>query len=93
MEIVLFNTLDLSLLITVYQCVLFALFLLVLKKGRKQSNVLLALFLLSQAAIPLDTLINFGEAFRQFSIDFLPNLFYVFLTVKTLLAHFQINVF
>lgn len=78
METVLFNTIDLSLIITIYQCLLFAAFLLVLKKGKKQSNILLALFLLSQAAIPLDTLINFGEAFRQFSIDFSPNIFYVF---------------
>jgi len=78
MSTVLFNTLDLALLITIYQCVLFAFFLVLIKKGKKQSNVLLALFLLSYAAIPLDTLINFGEAFRQFAIDFSPNVFYVF---------------
>ncbi len=78
MSTVLFNTLDLALLFTIYQCVLFAFFLLLIKKGKKQSNVLLALFLLSYAAIPLDTLINFGEAFRQFSIEFSPNVFYVF---------------
>ena len=78
MSTVLFNTLDLSLLFTIYQCVLFAFFLILIKKGKKQSNVLLALFLLSYAAIPLDTLINFGEEFRQFSIDFSPNIFYVF---------------
>ena len=78
MSTVLFNTLDLALLFTIYQCVLFAFFLVLIKKGKKQSNVLLALFLLSYAAIPLDTLINFGEAFRQFAIDFSPNVFYVF---------------
>ncbi|MDG1751178.1 MAG: helix-turn-helix domain-containing protein [Thalassotalea sp.] len=78
MSLILFNTLDLSLLITIYQCILFALFLIILKKGKRQSNVLLALFLLSYAAIPLDTLINFGEAFRQFAIDFSPNIFYIF---------------
>ncbi|MEW6993027.1 helix-turn-helix domain-containing protein [Colwelliaceae bacterium MEBiC 14330] len=78
MSTVLFNTLDLALLFTIYQCVLFAFFLLLLKKGKKQSNILLALFLLSYAAIPLDTLINFGEAFRQFAINFSPNIFYVF---------------
>ena len=78
MSTVLFNTLDLALLFTIYQCVLFAFFLILIKKGKKQSNVLLALFLLSYAAIPLDTLINFGEEFRQFSIDFSPNIFYVF---------------
>jgi AraC-like DNA-binding protein len=78
MSQVLFNTLDLSLLITIYQCLLFAFFLLVIKKGKRKSNILLALFLLSYAAIPLDTLINFGEAFRQFAIDFSPNVFYIF---------------
>lgn len=78
MSTVLFNTLDLALLFTIYQCVLFAFFLLLIKKGNKQSNILLALFLLSYAAIPLDTLINFGEAFRQFAINFSPNIFYVF---------------
>ncbi|MDP7592924.1 MAG: helix-turn-helix domain-containing protein [Litorilituus sp.] len=78
MSTVLFNTLDLALLFTIYQCLLFAFFLLVIKKGKKQSNTLLALFLLSYAAIPLDTLINFGEEFRQFAINFSANIFYVF---------------
>ncbi len=78
MSTVLFNTLDLALLFTIYQCVLFAFFLVLIKKGKKQSNVLLALFLLSYAAIPLDTLINFGEGFRQFAINFSANVFYVF---------------
>ena len=78
MSTVLFNTLDLALLFTIYLCVLFAFFLVLIKKGKKQSNVLLALFLLSYAAIPLDTLINFGEEFRQFAINFSPNVFYVF---------------
>jgi len=35
MSTVLFNTLDLALLFTIYQCVLFAFFLLLIKKGRK----------------------------------------------------------
>ena len=78
MSTVLFNTLDLALLFTIYQCILFAFFLLLIKKGKKQSNILLALFLLSYAAIPLDTLINFGEEFRQFAIELSPNIFYVF---------------
>lgn len=78
METVLFNTLDLALLITIYQCVLFAILLLTLKKGNRQTNVLLALFLFCYAAIPLDTLINFGASFRQVAIDFSPNVFYIF---------------
>ena len=78
MNTVLFNTHDIVLLITIYQCVLFALFLLTFKKGNKQSNILLALFLLSYAAIPLDTLINYGAAFRAYVIDISPNIFYFF---------------
>lgn len=78
MHTVLFNTHDLALLVTMYECILFAFCLITLKKGKKQSNVLLACFLLSYAAIPLDTLINFGEAFRQFAIEFSPNVFYLF---------------
>ncbi|MGJ8690855.1 MAG: helix-turn-helix domain-containing protein [Thalassotalea sp.] len=78
MKSVIFNTHDVVLLITIFQCILFALFLLTLKKGRRQSNVLLAIFLLANAAIPLDNLINFGEMFRQIIIEFSPHLFYVF---------------
>lgn len=78
MSTVLFNTLDLALIFTLYQCLLFAAFLVTRKKGKKQSNLLLALFLCTYAAIPVDTLINFGEAFRQFAIDYSPNVFYIF---------------
>lgn len=78
MKTVLFNTHDLAMIITIYECILFAFCLITLKKGNKQSNVLLALFLLSYAAIPLDNLIIFGAAFRQYAIDFSPNIFYLF---------------
>ncbi|AQS36993.1 hypothetical protein Sps_01829 [Shewanella psychrophila] len=78
MNTVLFNTHDIVLLITLYQCALFAFFLLTFKQGNKQSNTLLALFLLSYVAIPLDTLINYGAAFRAYVIDISPNIFYVF---------------
>lgn len=78
MQTVLFNAHDIVLLITIYQCALFAFFLLTFKKGNKQTNILLALFLLSYAAIPLDTLINYGAAFRAYVIDIFPNTFYLF---------------
>jgi AraC-like DNA-binding protein len=78
MESVLFNMHDVMLLITIYLCVLFAVFLLTLKKGSKKSNVLLACFLLCHAAIPADNLIMFGEAFRAKAIEFSPDIFYVF---------------
>lgn len=78
MKAVLFNTHDLALIFTVFICLLFSVFLITLKKGNKLSNCLLACFLLAQAAIPIDNLINFGEAFRGFALDISPNLFYIF---------------
>lgn len=78
MKAVIFNIHDVILLITIFQCLLFASFLLLSDKGRKQSNILLAIFLFSNAAIPLDNLINFGEMFRHIIIEFNPHLFYLF---------------
>ena len=78
MKAVLFNMHDLVLLFTVYQCLLFALFLVTLKRGKRKTHLLLAAFLLSQAAIPLDNLINFGEIFRDTALQLSPNLFYSF---------------
>jgi len=75
---VIFNVHDVALLITIFQCLLFSLFLVTIKKGKVQSNVLLAAFLLSQAAIPLDNLINFGEVFKDIALAKSPNLYYVF---------------
>ncbi|NQD37325.1 AraC family transcriptional regulator [Permianibacter sp. IMCC34836] len=73
----LFNLHDVMQFITIYQCVLFALFLW-LFRSKRRGNVLLALFLFAQAAIPLDNLIMYGTAFRQWAIDFSPNIFYLF---------------
>ncbi|MBU2885293.1 helix-turn-helix domain-containing protein [Gilvimarinus agarilyticus] len=78
MDSVLFNTHDVVLLMTAYQCVLYALLLLAVSRGHLPRNLFLALFLLSHAAIPLDILINFGEEFRFVALEFSPNLFYVF---------------
>ncbi|MFA0810677.1 helix-turn-helix domain-containing protein [Microbulbifer epialgicus] len=78
MDALLFNFHDIVLLMTSYQCALFALLLLVIRRDGKISNKLLALFLFSQAAIPVDILISFGAGFRQWSIETSPNLFYVF---------------
>lgn len=78
MDILLFNFHDVVLLMTAYQCTLFGLLLLVIRREGYISNVLLALFLFTQAAIPLDILISFGAGFRQWAIQASPNLFYVF---------------
>jgi AraC-like DNA-binding protein len=75
---VIFNTHDVVLLMTAYQCVLFAILLLTVKREKPVSNFFLAFFLLQQAAIPLDILISFGAEFRQVALSWSPNLFYVF---------------
>jgi AraC-like DNA-binding protein len=75
---VIFNTHDVVLLMTAYQCILFALLLLTIKREKYIRNVFLAFFLLQQAAIPLDILISFGAEFRYIAIKWSPDLFYVF---------------
>lgn len=76
MKSVMFNLHDVVLLFTFFQCMLFAVFLITLKKGKKMSNYLLSAFIFSQAIIPLDNLINFGEAFNAIAIEVSPNLMY-----------------
>jgi AraC-like DNA-binding protein len=75
---VIFNTHDVVLLMTAYQCILFAILLLTIKREKPLSNFFLAFFLLQQAAIPLDILISFGAEFRHVALEWSPNLFYVF---------------
>ncbi len=78
MHATIFNTHDVVLLMTAYQCILFAILLLTARRERRLTNTLLALFLLQQAAIPLDILISFGAEFREIALEWSPNLFYVF---------------
>lgn len=81
LESVIFNTHDVVLLMTAYQCILYAVLLAVLSGENSEHllrNLFLALFLLSCAAIPLDLLINFGAKFRTVALGISPNLFYVF---------------
>ena len=75
---VIFNTHDVVLLMTAYQCILFAILLLTIKREKPLINFFLAFFLLQQAAIPLDILISFGAEFRNVALSWSPNLFYVF---------------
>lgn len=78
MKETIFNVHDVVLLMTAFLCLLFALLLLTLKSNKRSSNVFLALFLIQQAAIPLDILISFGEEFRAVALSVSPNLFYLF---------------
>jgi AraC-like DNA-binding protein len=78
MENVIFNIHDLILLMTSFQCIIFALLLLSIRREQKLSNVFLAFFLFMYAAIPLDTLIQFGAEFRRLALSWSPNLFHLF---------------
>ncbi|MFT7558921.1 MAG: AraC-like DNA-binding protein [Flavobacteriales bacterium] len=80
MQKVLFNGHDLVLVITIYQSLLFAFFLISFRKGKRHSNYLLAAFLLAHAAISLDILIWFGSEFRQYSENYFPNAFFILRT-------------
>jgi AraC-like DNA-binding protein len=78
MEKVIFNTHDVVLLMTAYQCILFAILLLTVKRDKHISNLFLAFFLLQQAVIPLDILVSFGAEFRHVALSWSPNVFYIF---------------
>lgn len=75
-----FNVHDVILLLTAFICVLFSILLFTIKTNsrRQVSNFYLALFLLQQAAIPLDILISFGQEFRAIAFNISPDLFYIF---------------
>ncbi len=77
MSLVLFNLHDVVLLITAYLCLLFALLCLT-RKAQGLSNGLLSAFLLCHAAIPLDLLVQFGDAVRPLAIEHMRDAFYVF---------------
>jgi AraC-like DNA-binding protein len=76
--LVLFNTHDVVLLITIYQCVILAAALFLLNRQQVKSGIFVTLFFLANAATPLDTLISFGDAFHPFAIEHIPDWFYVF---------------
>ena len=78
MDTVLFNSHDVILLATVYQCLLLGFVLVVFSPKHRLTNGFLLGFLVTNAVVPLDTLISFGAAFRAWAIDHLPNWFYVF---------------
>lgn len=78
MNLVLFNTHDVVLLFTIFLCAILGFSLVENAKSAVLGNSLLIGFLLSLAAVPLDTLISFGAAVRGWAIDNLPDWFYVF---------------
>lgn len=79
MERLIFNTHDIILLVTIYQSVLFTLLIAVIKRNRRHiSDYFLIGFLLTQAAIPLHILVNYGEEFRFIALQWSPNLYHIF---------------
>lgn len=79
MEKTIFNFHDIILLTTIFQSIFFTLLIFATKHDRK-SDVFLIGFLLTQAAIPLHILVNYGEEFRFIALEFSPNLYRIFET-------------
>ena len=77
MENTIFNFHDIILLTTTYQSILFAVLIFAIKHDRKSDFFLIG-FLLTQAAIPLHILINYGEEFRFIALEISPNLYNFF---------------
>lgn len=86
MKDLIFNTHDIILLATIYQSILFALLIFMVKKERHPSDFYLIGFLLTQAAIPLHLLINYGDGFRLIALNTSPNLYRIFETAYWLEA-------
>lgn len=86
MKDLIFNTHDIILLATIYQSILFALLIFIIKKERHKSDYFLIGFLLTQAAIPLHLLINYGDGVRLIALSASPNLYRIFETAYWLEA-------
>lgn len=76
MDTVLFNFHDVVLIITAFECVLFAL-LLVTTLPKNLKTLLFVFFLLCHALIPLHELIFWGTSFRIWVMDITPNIFFL----------------
>jgi len=76
-EKTIFNFHDIILLTTIYQCLLFAFLIFAVKHDRKSDFFLIG-FLLTQAAIPMHILVNYGEEFRFIALELSPNLYKFF---------------
>lgn len=61
----LFNVNDLSLLLVISQCLLLAILLFLIQRGKRVSNILLALFLLCIGIEAFDTLIYWSQPVKQ----------------------------
>jgi AraC-like DNA-binding protein len=78
MDTVLFNFHDVLMLLTAFQCLLFALLLTATKNNNQLSNLLLVGFLLCHFFIPLHELMFWGKQFRIWLLELSPNGFFLF---------------
>lgn len=78
MSVVLFNFHDVVLLSTVLCCCVCVLMLWQWDRSYRGFNYFALAFFVASACIPLDTLFNFGEAFRPWALAHLPGTFFVF---------------
>jgi len=76
MDTVLFNFHDLILILTAFECILFAALIGVISPGNLKA-VLFAGFLICHALIPLHELIFWGERFRFWMLELSPNFFFI----------------
>lgn len=74
----LFSIHDVILIMTSYQCIIFAVLLLTIRRDKPLTHTLLALFLLQYAVIAMDILVRFSVEFRHILTDYSPNFFYLF---------------
>lgn len=72
------NVHDVILIMTSYQCLIFAILLLTIRSEKRLRHILLALFLLQYAFIPLDAIVRFSSDFRPLIAELSPNFFYMF---------------
>lgn len=78
MKAIIFNIHDVALLLIAGECSILALLFLAHRGSRSLSHLLLAIFLILNVLIAIDTLIYWGEAVRYRVFDILPNLFFLF---------------
>lgn len=78
MNVTLFNVHDLILLLTCFECLVFALIIISNKKMNTHSYLLFAAILISHSFIALHELILWGTTFREWVLSISPNLFFIF---------------
>lgn len=76
MDTILFNFHDVLMIVTAFECLLFALLLFVTNKEKSVSTYLFIAFLLCHLLITLHELTFWGKQFRIWLLDISPNLFF-----------------